>query len=147
MSTMRAQRREDDFPGKLIRQETMLTVRAGESVVLHIAAVDRQSGVAEIVARCRSRQNPSITSVGRWSPRMAAGPAAGGNSYPVTVPIPARTPTDIWELHQVVLRDGEENVRTYEPGRDFQELLFRVQGREEIDHTPPRLLGIRIGTA
>lgn len=124
----------------------LLIVRAGQSLDLRIGAVDRQSGVAEIVARCRSRQNPERASVGRWSPRMPAGPP-GTHYYPVSVPIPAHTPTDVWELHQVTLTDGEGNVKNYVPGRDFEEMLFHVQGRDDVDHTPPRLLGIRFGAA
>ena len=44
----------------------LLTVRAGETLVVRIGAVDRQSGVAEVVARCRARDNRDLTSCGRW---------------------------------------------------------------------------------
>jgi hypothetical protein len=35
----------------------------------------------------------------------------------------------------------------YVPGRDLDEMRFRVQGRENVDCTPTRPLGIKIGTA
>ena len=56
------------------------------------------------------------------------------------------SPSVIWELHQIVLCDGEGNRRTYLAGRDFEEMLFRVQERGG-DCTPPRLLGVQFGRA
>jgi hypothetical protein len=126
--------------------EPLLTIQAGESLVLRIAAIDRQSGVAEVIARCRSRENPALESVGRWSPRVSSGPA-DDRYFPVVVPIPRSSPSGTWELHEVTLCDGEGNARTSLPGRDFEEMLFRVERREGVDHTPPRLLGIKFGTA
>jgi hypothetical protein len=77
---------------------------------------------------------------------MSSGPA-GDRYFPVVVPIPIGSPTVVWELDQITLCDGKGNSRTYTPGRDFDVMLFRVQGREDVDCTPPRLLGIKIGTA
>ncbi len=51
--------------------------------------------------------------------------------------IPARTPTDIRELQHITLCDGGGNIRSYVPGRDFDEIVFRVQGREDVNGTPP----------
>ncbi len=146
MSAMRARRHDRFLAPDSAENEPLLTVRAGESLVLRVVAVDRQSGVAEIIARCRSREDPQLESVGRWSPRMSSGPA-GDHYVPVAVPIPIRSPTVVWELHQITLCDGKGNSRTHTPGRDFDVMLFRVQGREDVDGTPPRLLGIKIGTA
>lgn len=146
MSTMRSRQHEPLPTPEPTTSEPLLTVQAGESLMLRIAAIDRQSGVAEVIARCRSRENPELESVGRWSPRMSSGQARD-RYFPVSVPIPRSSPSGTWELHEVTLCDGEGNVRTSLQGRDFEEMLFRVEGREDVDHTPPRLLGIKIGTA
>lgn len=146
MSTMRARRHDRFLAPDSAENEPLLTVRAGETLVLRVAAVDRQSGVAEIIARCRSREDPRLESMGRWSRRMSSGPAVD-RYFPVVVPIPLGSPTVVWELHQITLCDGKGNSRTYTTGRDFDVMLFRVQEREDVDRTPPRLLGIKIGTA
>ncbi|OLC53582.1 MAG: hypothetical protein AUH92_05645 [Acidobacteria bacterium 13_1_40CM_4_69_4] len=146
MSTLRARRHDRFLPSESFPSEVLLTVRAGQNLVLRVAAVDRQSGIAEIIARCRSRENFEMNSLGRWSPRMSA-PPERENYYPIVIPIPSASPTVVWELHQITLRDREGNSRSYVPGRDFDEMLFKVLGRDGIDSTPPRLLGIKIGTA
>jgi len=69
------------------------------------------------------------------------------NYYPVVIPIPGASPTVVWELHQITLCDRQGNCRSYVPGRDFDEVLFKVLGRDGVDSTAPRLLGITIGTA
>jgi hypothetical protein len=122
----------------------LLTLRAGDTLLVRIAAVDRQSGVAEIVARCRSRENHELTSSGRWVAPVS-GTAPADHYYPVEVAIPSNSPGVIWELHQIVLCDGEGNRRTYHAGRDFQEMSFRVLERRGVDCTPPRLLGVQFG--
>lgn len=143
---MRASRPEPSVPDEPPVSELLITVRAGDRLLVKVGAQDRQSGVAEIIARCRARDNPDLASSGHWNPRMAA-PHPADNYYPVVIPIPASSPTVVWELHQITLRDGEGNSRTYHAGTDFEEMLFRVQGRSGIDRTPPRLLGIRLGHA
>ncbi len=124
----------------------LLTVRAGESLVVRVGAVDRQSGVVEVVARCRSRENHDLWSVGRWNTETPAA-AANDHYYPVVVSIPPHSPTVVWELHQIILSDAEGNRRTFHAGRDFQEMAFRVQGRSDVDCTPPRLLGVKFDRA
>lgn len=145
MSTVRASQPEQVLPPEPLLAEPLITVRAGDTVVIRIGAVDRQSGVAEILVQCRSRENTDLRTGGRWCSRVAAQPA--DNYYPVAVPIPANSPTAMWELHQVTLSDGEGNCRSYLSGRDFDEILFQVQGRSGVDITPPRLLGMKIGRA
>jgi len=146
MSGMRAREPqrflEEEFPTSV----PLITVRAGESLVVRIGAVDRQSGVVEIVARCRSRENHDLASAGRWT---AAGPSAtpSDHYYPIAVAIPAHSPSVIWELHQIILSDAEGNRRTYHAGRDFEEMPFRVQGGSGVDCTPPRLLGVKFDRA
>jgi hypothetical protein len=122
-------------------EEGLLSVRAGESVVLNIGAMDRQSGLAEIRALCRSRENRDLTATGHWE---SGGPEPHDNYYRVPVPIPEHSPTVVWELCRILLRDAQGNCRTYVAGRDFDEFLFQVQGADGIDSTPPRLLGIRV---
>jgi len=97
-----------------------------------------------VVARCRSRENHDLSSVGRWTVERYAPPPAD-HYYPVVVPIPAHSPSVTWEVQQILLCDGEGNRRTYHSGKDFEEMLFCVQGREGVDCTPPRLLGIQFG--
>jgi len=121
--------------------EGLGTVRAGEEIVLSIGALDRQSGVAEIQAFCRSQENQELTAWGRWGPDD---PAPQGNYYPVRIAIPANSPTVVWELVRVLLKDGRGNGRSYNAGMDFDEFLFQVKGADGIDSTPPRLLGIRM---
>ncbi|HEV8337747.1 MAG TPA: hypothetical protein VGR67_15135 [Candidatus Polarisedimenticolia bacterium] len=125
-------------------EEGLLSVRAGESVVLNIGALDRQSGVAEIRALCRSRENRDLASVGRWE---RGGPRPHDNYYRVPVPIPEHSPTVVWEVFRILLRDGQGNCRVYHAGRDFDEFYFHVKGAEGVDSTPPRLLGIRVDPA
>lgn len=122
-------------------EEGLVAVRAGEDVVLNIGALDRQSGVAEIRALCRSRENPDLTAIGRWE---AGGPTPQDNYHPVRITIPLNSPTVVWVLSRILLRDGQGNWRTYHAGRDFDEFSFQVQGLEGVDSTPPRLLGIRL---
>ena len=124
--------------------EGLVTVRAGEAIVLNIGALDRQSGVVEILALCRSRENRDLVARGRWSP---ADPAPQDNYYPIRITIPSHSPTVVWELVRILLRDGQGNSRSYHAGRDFDEFHFQVQGIEGIDSTPPRLLGIRMDRA
>jgi hypothetical protein len=121
-----------------------MTVGAGDRLLVKVGAQDRQSGVVEVIARCRARDKTDLASSGHWNPRMTASHAVE-NYYPVVIPIPASSPTVVWELYEITLRDGEGNSRTYRSGTDFEELLFKVQGRSGIDCTPPRLLGIRLG--
>ena len=110
-------------------------------MVLNIGALDRQSGLAEICALCRSRENRDLTAVGRWE---RGGPEPQDNYYRVPIPIPEHSPTVVWELCRILLRDAQGNCRTYVAGRDFDEFLFQVQGSDALDSTPPRLLGIRV---
>jgi hypothetical protein len=122
-------------------EEGLVTVRAGEAIVLSIGALDRQTGVAEIRALCRSRENRDLTAVGSWT---GGPPEPLEHYYPIRVAIPDSSPTAIWELARILLRDGQGNCRTYVAGRDYDEFLFQVQGVDGIDSTPPRLLGIRV---
>ncbi len=147
MAAMRAREsqrflEEERFPPS----KPLITVRAGESLVVRVCAVDRQSGIAEIVARCRSRENHDLVGAGRWTAGSPA-PPPSDHYYPVAVAIPAHSPGVVWELHQIILRDGEGNQQTYRAGRDFEEMLFRVQGRRDVDSTPPRLLGLKFDRA
>jgi hypothetical protein len=145
MSTVRARHPEQVLPPEPLLVEPLMTVNAGESVVIRVGALDRQSGVSEIIVQCQSRENQDLRSSGRWSLRIATQPA--DNYYPVVVHIPSHSPTVMWELHQVTLSDGGGNCRTYVAGKDFDEILFQVQGRSGVDCTPPRLLGLKIGRA
>ncbi len=147
MSTMRARESRSFLPEEIPSAEPLLSVQAGESIVIRVGAVDRQSGVAEIVARCRSRDNPELTSTGRWSCAAAGRPHPADNLYPIIVPIPRQSPTVVWELHAITLCDWEGNRRSYESGRDFEEVLFKVFGRDGLDSTPPRLLSVKLGRA
>ncbi len=126
--------------------EPLVNVSAGESLLVRVAAVDHKSGVAEIVASCRSRENHELCSSGTWSPRCGR-PRRGENYYSIVIPIPRRSPTAVWEMHAIILCDAEGNRRTCHAGIDFEEMLFRVEGVEGIDCTPPRLLGVRFGRA
>lgn len=121
--------------------EGLGTVPAGEEIVLSIGALDRQSGVAEIQAFCRSQENQELTACGRWGPDD---PAPQGHYYPVRIAIPDNSPTVVWELVRVLLKDGRGNGRSYYAGMDFDEFLFQVKGADGVDSTPPRLLGIRM---
>jgi hypothetical protein len=121
--------------------EGLVVVRAGEAVVLNIGALDRQSGVVEILALCRSCENRDLVARGRWG---SADPAPQDNYYPIRITIPSHSPTVVWELARILLRDGQGNCRSYHAGHDFDEFHFQVQGVEGIDSTPPRLLGIRM---
>ncbi len=125
-------------------EDGLLSVRAGESIVLSIGALDRQSGVAEIRALCRSRENRDLTAVGHWE---IGASEPHDNYFRVPVAIPEHSPTVVWELIRILLRDGQGNCRTYVAGRDFDEFLFQVQGADGVDSTPPRLLGIRVDPA
>jgi len=121
----------------------LLTVRAGETLVVRIGAVDRQSGVAEVVARCRARDNRDLTTCGRWIAETGRRPPAD-HYYPVVVTVPDRSPTVIWEVHQIMLCDHDGNRRSYVAGKDFAPMLFQVREREGVDCTPPRLLGVQL---
>jgi hypothetical protein len=118
-------------------------VRAGGTIVMRIGAVDRQSGVGEIIARCRARDNRDLCSAGRLAPDPRRKPPAD-NYYAVEVPIPERAGTGDWELHQITLVDRDGNRRSYTAAKDFAPVLFRVLGREGLDSTPPRLLGVQV---
>jgi hypothetical protein len=120
-----------------------LTVRAGGTMTVRVGAVDRQSGVGEIVARCRARDNRDLIAVGRVVAEARRRPPAD-NNYPVAVTIPERAPTGLWEVHRIVLTDHDGNRRTYTAGRDFAPIVFQVVSREGIDSTPPRLLGVQV---
>jgi len=146
MAAMRARESQRFTDERFLSSDPRITLRAGDSLVLRVGALDRQSGVAEIVARCRSRENHDLTSFGRWN-AVGSHPAPSDHYYPVVVAIPAHSPTVVWELHQIVLRDSKGNQHTYRAGRDFEEMLFRVEGRDGIDCTPPRLLGVKFERA
>jgi len=122
-------------------EEGLLRVRAGEAIVLSIGALDRQTGIAEIRAVCRSRENHDLVATGGWKPGDSA-PLE--HYYSVRISIPASSPTVVWELKSILLQDGQGNRRTYTAGRDYDEFLFQVEGLESVDSTPPRLLGIRV---
>ncbi len=146
MTAMRAREQqgflEEEFPLSV----PLVTVSAGESLVLRIGAVDRQSGLSEIIARCRSRDNHDLASAGRWI-AGGASPPPSDHYYPILISIPLHSPGVVWELHQIILCDGEGNRHTYRAGRDFEEMLFRVQARPGVDCTPPRLLGVKFDRA
>jgi hypothetical protein len=144
MSILRAREPERVLPEEPLGGGALLTVRAGECVVVRVGALDRQSGVAEIVAECRSREDHDMCSSGRWS-SAGGGAQPGEHYYPVVVPIPAHSPTGVWELHAITLCDGDGNRRCYRSGKDFEEMTFQVHGRHGVDCTPPRLLGVRLG--
>lgn len=142
MTAMRAPNRE------FLEEETsigepLITVGAGEALMIRVGAIDRQSGVAEVVASCRSRENHELSSSGTWTAGRGRH-APDDNYYSVAIPIPARSPTVIWELHRITLCDREGNRRSYNSGKDFEGMFFQVQGKPEFDCAPPRLLGVRI---
>jgi hypothetical protein len=144
MAAMRAREPsliEDEPP---VRQP-MISVRAGQSLLVRVGAVDRVSGVGEIVTHCRSCENHELETVGRWSP--GASQPGTGNYYPVLLTIPANSPTVVWELHRIVLCDRQGNRRAYEAGVDFEEILLQVIEQPGVDSTPPRLLGVRVSEA
>jgi hypothetical protein len=122
-------------------EEGLLRVRAGEAIVLSIGALDRQTGIAEIRAVCRSRENHDLVATGAWKTGEST-PVE--HYYSIRIPIPAFSPTVVWELKSILLQDGQGNRRTYTAGRDYDEFLFQVEGLEGVDSTPPRLLGIRV---
>ena len=138
-----------------IRAESLISVCAGESFIIRVGAIDRQSGVAEIVVRCRSVENHDLRSIGRWTADRPASNGAAANGaaahgdhyYPVAILIPAHSPSVVWELHQIALRDAQGNCRTHHAGRDFEAMRFQVEGREGTDCAPPRLLGVKFGPA
>ncbi|HEU4400614.1 MAG TPA: hypothetical protein VFT43_00780 [Candidatus Polarisedimenticolia bacterium] len=148
MSMMRARQSEPFLPADVeevaLGPEPLVTVRAGDNLMIRVGAVDRQSGLDGIVATCRSRANHGLSSVGRWNSRLVH-TAPLDNYYAVLIPIPPHSPTDTWELHEITLCDREGNRRTCVAGKDFEEMLFRVEGRNGSDTTPPRLLGVRFG--
>lgn len=127
-----------------ILEEGLLRVRAGEDIVLSIGALDRQTGVAEVRALCCSRENPDLSAAGEW---RAGDSTPVDHYYSVRIPIPESSPSVVWELKSILLRDGQGNRRTYVAGRDYDEFLFQVEGLEGVDSTPPRLLGIRVDPA
>ncbi len=146
MSTSRAQQAESFLPEEPPLVEPLYTVCAGENLVIRVGAMDRKSGVSEVIASCRSRENHELNCTGRWTPNPG-GVLPGDNYFPVILPIPRNSPTVVWELHRIILRDREGNRKRYVAGIDFEEMLFRVEGVEGIDCTPPRLLGVRFGRA
>ena len=125
-------------------EEGLLRVRAGDFLVLSIGALDRQTGIAEIHAVCRSRENHDLVASGDWK---AGGATPVDHYYSIRIPIPPSSPTVIWELTTILLQDGQGNRRTFAAGRDYDEFLFQVEGLEGVDTTPPRLLGIRVDPA
>jgi hypothetical protein len=144
MPAIRVRHPEPLLPEESLPAGPLITVRAGEDLVVRVGAVDRQTGIAGIIARCRSCENHELASSGRWS---GGGGPRGDNYYPVVIPIPRHSPTVVWELQEITLWDGEGNRRSYEAGRDFDPMLFRVLGRNGVDCTPPRLLGVSFGRA
>lgn len=145
MSAMRAREPGliEDEP--LIRQP-LITVQAGQSILVRVGAVDRKSGIGEIITHCRSCENHELATTGCWSPD-AGSPPATGNYYPVLLAIPENSPTVIWELHRIVLCDREGNRRAYEAGAEFEGILLQVMEKPGVDSTPPRLLGVRVSEA
>ena len=122
-------------------EEGLLRVRAGNFILLSIGALDRQTGITEILAFCRSRENQDLVATGAWKQGQAE---PIDHYYPVRIPIPASSPTVVWLLEKIVLQDGQGNRRTYTAGQDYDEFLFQVDGIDGVDCTPPRLLGIRV---
>ena len=143
MPSMRARDQERTFRRDVPVAAPLLTVRAGETITVRVSAVDRQSGVAEVVARCRAQDNRDLTCAGQW---VAASRrrALEDHYFSVPVAIPDRSPTVVWEVHQILLADHDGNRRTYVAGKDFAPMLFQVVGREGLDSTPPRLLGVQL---
>ena len=144
MPAIRARHPEPLLPEESLPAGPLITVRAGEDLVVRVGAVDRQTGIAGIIARCRSCENHALASSGRWTGGTAS---RGDHYYPVVIPIPHHSPTVVWELYEITLWDGEGNRRSFEAGRDFDPMLFRVLERSGVDCTPPRLLGVRFGQA
>jgi hypothetical protein len=143
MPSMRARDHERAFRRDVPLVAPLLTVRAGETVTVRVSAIDRQSGVAEVVARCRAQDNRDLTCAGQWiagSRRRAP----DDHYFSVSVAIPERSPTVVWEVHQILLCDHDGNRRTYVAGKDFAPMLFQVLGRDGLDSTPPRLLGVQL---
>ena len=124
----------------------LITVHAGDSILVRVGAVDRQSGVGEIITHCRSCENHELTITGRWTPGDAV-ERRTGNYYPVRVTLPDSSPSVIWELYRIVLCDCEGNRRSYEAGRDFEGVLIQVKEKPGKDSTPPRLLGVQVSQA
>jgi hypothetical protein len=120
-----------------------LTVRAGGRIVVRVGAVDRQSGLGEIVARCRARDNRDLASTGCFSVDPRRRPPAD-NYYPVVVSIPERSATGLWEVHRITVVDRDGNRRSYTAGKDFAPIVFEVVARDGVDCTPPRLLGVQV---
>jgi len=114
-----------------------------------VGAVDPRSGIGEIIARCRSCENPELSTTGRWTlgGRGNGSSAVSGNYYPVLLTIPENSPTVIWEVHRIVLCDREGNRRAYEAGSAFEGILVQVIEKPGVDSTPPRLLGVRVSEA
>jgi len=127
-------------------RQPAITVQAGQSFIVRVGAIDRKSGIGEIVTHCRSCENHDLATTGRWSPE-AESPPVSGNYYPVLLTVPANSPTVIWELHRIVLCDREGNRRTYEAGTEFEGILVQVVEKAGVDSTPPRLLGVRVSEA
>ena len=143
MSAMRARDHERVFRREVSLAAPLLTVRAGETVIVRIGAIDRQSGVAEVVARCRARDNRELTSAGHWSAGSRRRPPED-HYYAVPLTIPERSLTVVWEVHQIILCDHDGNRRAYAAGKDFAPMLFQVLEHEGLDCTPPRLLGVQL---
>ena len=127
-------------------RQPMLTVQAGQSILVRVGAVDRNSGIGEIVTHCRSCENHELATTGRWLPGDAPS-SVSGNYYPVLLTIPENSPTVIWEVHRIVLCDREGNRRAYEAGAEFEHILVQVLEKPGVDCAPPRLLGVRVSEA
>jgi len=127
-------------------RQPMITVQAGQSFIVRVGAIDRKSGIGEIITHCRSCENHDLATAGRWSPGSGS-PPGSGHYYPVLLTIPGNSPTVIWELHRIVLCDREGNRRTYEAGAEFEGILVQVIENPGVDSTPPRLLGVRVSEA
>ena len=67
MSTMRAREPRRMTEEEIPFRAALLTVRAGDSFVVRVGAQDRQSGVAEIIVRCRARDHHDLATHGRWA--------------------------------------------------------------------------------
>src|SRR5216684_4524681 len=90
MTAMRAREQQGFLDEEFPLSVPLVTVRAGESLVLRIGAIDRQSGLSEIIARCRSRDNHDLASAGRWI-AGGASPPPSDHYYPVLISIPSHS--------------------------------------------------------
>lgn len=148
MAAMRVREPELIDEPPLVRQPA-ITVQAGQSILVRVGAIDRRSGIGEIVTCCRSCENPELTATGTWRSGDGGGasPAVSGNYYPILLTIPENSPTVMWEVHRIVLCDRKGNRRAYEAGSAFEGILVQVVEKPGVDSTPPRLLGVRVSEA